>query len=193
MRTPEPRIIVIAGPNGAGKSTLASRLFPSDIVFINADEIAKQLPVDTNTNRDREAGRILLRRMDELTTARQSLAVETTLSSKSLVPRIRSLRESGYVFQLFFIFSPDPDFSVSRVAARVRLGGHNIPEAIIRRRYERGIHNFFGLYLPLADQWRVYQNVNIGHPQLIASGGFDKRTRVKDMVTWQQFKGKASL
>lgn len=42
------------------------------------------------------------------------------------------------------------------MAERVRAGGHDIPEETIRRRYDRGIENFFALYRPLVDSWQVY-------------------------------------
>ena len=175
---------MLAGPNGAGKSTLARLLLREGMAFLNADEIAKGLEPTEGVNKDREAGRLLLRQLDLLAERRISFAVETALSSRSLAPRFAALRADGYQFHLFFIWLPSADLAVERVAARVRLGGHGIPEAIIRRRYERGLRNFFELYRPLADRWRLYQNVSIGRPRLVASGGAGRRTRVSDPALW---------
>ncbi len=186
MATDEPsRVVVIAGPNGAGKSTLARRLLPPGMAFVNADEIARDLPAEVSGNRDMEAGRLLLRRLDELSEAKQSFAVETTLASRSLAPRIARLRaERGYTFDLFFIWSPSPDFSILRVASRVRAGGHHVPEEVIRRRYIAGLRNFFDLYRPLADRWRVYRNVRVGERALVASGSATGKINVYERALW---------
>ncbi len=184
-----PRVVVLAGPNGAGKSTAAPYLLPAAMPFVNADEIAKQLPASYPGNRDMEAGRILLRQLDGFEETRTSFAVETTLASRSLAPRIQRLRASGYRFLLIYLWLPAPDLSIERVAARVRRGGHDIPADTIRRRYEAGLHNFFALYRPLADRWRVYQNSSLGRPRLIASGGAGaERTRVTNREIWTRIK-----
>lgn len=180
------RIIVIAGPNGAGKSTLARHLLPKALEFVNADDIARALPEDFTGNRDLEAGRILLRHLDELKETRQSFAVETTLASRGLAQRIASLRRDGYRFELIFIWSPSVDLSISRVASRVRAGGHDIPEDTIRRRYASGLRNFFGLYQPLADRWRVYRNDAVGPHTLIASGQSNGRTYIRERTSWRR-------
>ena len=82
----QPLVIVIAGPNGAGKSTAAAVLLPGGIEFINADEIAKTLPSYPSPAADFEAGRLALRRMEDLEQQHIGFAVETTLSSRSLAP-----------------------------------------------------------------------------------------------------------
>ena len=103
--------------------------------------------------------------------------METTLASRSLAPRIARLRRSGYEFRLVFLFVPNADFSVERVAGRVRQGGHHIPEETIRRRYMAGIKNFFALYRPLADSWAVHDTTKIGCPAVIARGRMDEIDR----------------
>src|SRR2546426_11882673 len=80
-------------------------------------------------------------------------AFETTLSSHLLLPRIRAMQQAGYLFHLVFLWIPHADLAVQRVAARVRSGGHAIQEEVIRRRYERGLVNFFNAYAPAADSW----------------------------------------
>lgn len=61
------------------------------------------------------------------------------------------MRASGYLFHLYFFWLPDADMAVRRVALRVASGGHGIPAEVIRRRYERGLDNFFNHYMPEAD------------------------------------------
>ena len=48
--------------------------------------------------------------------------------------------------------------AVQRVAERVRQGGHNIPEATIRRRFEAGWRFLTEVYQPLVDQWVLFDN-----------------------------------
>lgn len=187
----KPIVFVLAGPNGAGKSTCAVLVIPAETPFINADEIAKNLPSEMSGNRDMEAGRVLLRRMDDFAAAKQDFAVETTLSSRSLAPRIVRLKEQGYEFRLFFIWTPAPNLSIERVAARVRLGGHNIPEATIRRRWSAGLHNFFHLYRPIADEWRIFRNLEPEGPILIAQGHRGKRTHVEEPQFWRRIQRQA--
>lgn len=187
-----PQVVILAGPNGAGKSTYARLLLPEGTAFLNADEIAKTLTPAPAVNTDREAGRLLLGQMDALAARRASFAVETTLSSRSLAPRIAGLRAAGYLFRLFYIYLPSADLAVARVAARVRRGGHAIPTDVVHRRYERGLRNFFTLYRPLADRWRVYQNVGFGRPRLVASGGAGQRSRASDPVLWAYLQEKAA-
>jgi predicted ABC-type ATPase len=65
----------------------------------------------------------------------------------------------------------DPEFrlAVARVANRVAQGGHNVPEATIRRRYAAGLRNFFTIYRPLFDSWHLYNGAELP-PMRIARG-----------------------
>ncbi|MBC8139982.1 MAG: hypothetical protein H7Y38_00925 [Armatimonadetes bacterium] len=89
---------------------------------------------DYSGNRELESGRQLLRRMDSLKAEVRSFAVETTLASRSLAPRLRDLQSAGYTVSLIFFFTPAPELCIARVASHVRRGGHDIPESVIRCR-----------------------------------------------------------
>ena len=180
-----PTIVILGGPNGAGKSTCAAILIPDFVPFINADEIAKTLPNFPSPAADVEAGRILLRRMDEYAEQNVDFAVETTLSSRALAPRIKRLQAAGYRFSLGYVWLPDVNLSIARVAERVRSGGHNIPEDVIRRRYKAGLKNFFELYRPIADVWEVYMNITHLKPLRIASGVRTDRIEIYDPTVWE--------
>lgn len=179
-----PQIIILGGPNGAGKSTAAAHLLPPDLTFVNADEVAEGLPGYPSPEVDREAGRLVLAQMDDLEARRESFAIETTLAGRGLAARVARLKRSGYRFRLVFVWSPSADFCVLRVAARVRAGGHAIPEPTIRRRYAAGLANLFGLYQPLADKWAVYDG-SAGILRRIADGIMDKVVRVQDFESWR--------
>ena len=87
MAEQRPTVAVIAGPNGAGKSTAAPILLPQILgvmEFVNADVIARGLSEFQPESAALEAGRIMLRRLDELAAARVSFAFETTLAKQDL-------------------------------------------------------------------------------------------------------------
>lgn len=167
-----PSVVLIAGPNGAGKSTVAPALLRGALgvqEFVNADVIAHGLSAFNVESVAITAGRAMLQRISELGRQRVSFAFETTLASRVFVPHIESLKESVYDFHLVFLWLPSPEVAIARVAERVSGGGHGIPTETIRRRYRRGIGNFFQLYQPLASTWRLYDNSR-SEPALIASG-----------------------
>ena len=158
-----PHVIVVAGPNGAGKSTAAPHLLRDALQvteFVNADAIAAGLSAFRPDSVAIAAGRIMLARMEHLAAARENFAFETTLASRSFAPWLAGLRRGGYHCHVLFLWLPSADFAVSRVAERVRLGGHDVPPAVIRRRYRAGLRNFFRLYMPLADSWQLFDNSN---------------------------------
>jgi predicted ABC-type ATPase len=112
----------------------------------------------------------MLERMEALAANRVSFGLESTLAARSLAPRLRDLVTRGYEFHLVFLYLASADLAVARVADRVRLGGHNVPEATIRRRYESGLKNFFTLYQPIATSWRMLDNSHAGRMNPIARG-----------------------
>lgn len=164
-----PQFIIIGGGNGSGKSTSAAFVLPGVIPYTNADEIARALPEAEGENKDVRASRILLNAMDEYESQNKSFAIETTLASRSLAPRVRRLQERGYQFQLLFFWLNSPEMNIERVAKRVQNGGHHIPEDVIRRRYIGGLKNLFSLYLPLANIWQVYDNTVTDDMKLVAA------------------------
>lgn len=184
-----PHIIIIAGPNGAGKSTTAPALLQGTLgvsEFVNADVIAQGLSAFNPERAAFHAGRVMLRRLQQLAEERENFAFETTLASRTFAHWIEKLQSTGYVFHLFFLWIPAPEFAVARVAERVRMGGHNVPEATIKRRYRAGLINFFSLYQSLADSWFLYDNSQGAGPPLVASGAKGTGTLVNNAVVWPQ-------
>jgi predicted ABC-type ATPase len=179
-------VVVLGGPNGAGKSTCAPAILPAGITFVNADDVARTLSGYPSPAVDRKAGRLVLRRLDELARNRMDLAIETTLAGRTLAGQLSKLRDTGYFLRLIYLWSASADFSVARVAARVRSGGHGIPEATIRRRYHAGLLNLFGLYLPLADAWDVHDNTGSTGPRLVAEKQASGPEVVHDPELWDR-------
>jgi len=130
----------------------------------------------------------MLRRLSELSKSRKNFAFESTLSARSFAPWLKGLKTKGYRVRIIFLFLPDPRLAIERVRQRVRLGGHDIPVPVIKRRYYAGIKNFFGLYMPLADQWRIYDNSDLT-PRLVAIGkGNSPYTRILAVrEVWNEF------
>jgi predicted ABC-type ATPase len=188
MPSEAPSVVVLAGPNGAGKSTIATELLAgvSDVAqFVDADVFARELSRSPSQADAIGAGRAMLRRLDELAGEHRSFGFETTLASRSFVPRIKRLIARGYRFHLVFLWLPSPDLAVARVADRVRLGGHDVPEATVRRRYRSGPRNFFKLYRPLTTTWHMYDN-STERPQLIASGAGSTTLSVNSPESWRR-------
>ncbi|QDU75282.1 Zeta toxin [Bremerella volcania] len=159
-----PTVYVIAGPNGAGKTTFASKFLPDFVhckEFLNADLIAAGLSPFDPESQSVAAGKIMLQRMDELTSKRENFSFESTLSGRGYIKKFDSLRERGYEIEIFFLWLPSEDEAVERVANRVQQGGHNIPEPVIRRRYNSGIRNFWMAYRQIADRWHLYDNSGV--------------------------------
>ena len=110
----------------------------------------------------------MLERTGSLASRGKNLAFESTLASRTLLHRIAAMRETGYQFHLIYLWLPSADMALQRVAARVRSGGHAVPEAVIRRRYDRSLFNFFNLYRPVADSWLMLDNSDAPEPRAIA-------------------------
>ena len=111
--------------------------------YVNADTLANGLSAFAPETFAIKAGRIMLKQLREMAEKRTDFAFESTLASRSYANWIRKLCEQGYEFHLFFLWLRRPEVAVQRVKERVRMGGHNIPEEVIRRRYEKGSKNFF--------------------------------------------------
>jgi predicted ABC-type ATPase len=185
------KVIAIAGPNGAGKSTLAPFLLRDAYgltQFVNADSIALGLSAFEPQSVSIEAGRVMLGRLRGLASQREDFAFETTLASRFYARWIESLRRQGYEFHLIYLWLNSADLAVQRVRERVRLGGHDVPQEIVRRRYVKGALNFFSLYRGLADTWGIYDNSSSGEPLQIATGIKDESTEVFQERLWQQFR-----
>lgn len=166
-------IFIIAGPNGAGKTTFAHEFLPGEAAcfeFVNADLIAAGLSPFRPDRVALQAGRLMLKRLEELAASGSSFALETTLATRVYLPMIPRWQAAGYSVKLYFLKLPNPDFATKRVAQRVALGGHDIPKETIRRRFFRGLENLTTDYSSLVDEWFLYDGSKTP-PLLIEDGG----------------------
>lgn len=100
----------------------------------------------------------MLEEIDFYTKRMMSFGFETTLSGRSYMKLIRTLKKTGYEVHFFFLWVPTVALALSRVRARVAEGGHGVPEIVIRRRFDRSIHNFLMHYRLLGDAWMLFDN-----------------------------------
>jgi predicted ABC-type ATPase len=156
-----PNFFIIAGCNGAGKTTASFNMLPQILQcdeFVNADEIAKGISPFHPERVAIQAGKIMLKRIDELLEEGVDFAIETTLSTFSYQKTILIAQSKGYVVTLLFFWLNSEELAIDRVKQRVSEGGHNIPEETIRRRYHRGIDYLFRFYLDICDNYLIVDN-----------------------------------
>jgi predicted ABC-type ATPase len=157
----DKRILIIAGPNGAGKTTFAQEFLIGEAgcpIFVNADLIAAGISPFSPELAAVRAGRIMLEQIHEHIRKGESFAFETTLSGRIYMQLIPRWQAQGYVVKLFFLQLPSPEMAIARVRQRVAAGGHNVPEDVIRRRFDAGLRNFSQIYKTLVDEWVLYDN-----------------------------------
>jgi predicted ABC-type ATPase len=188
MPTP-PQAVIIAGPNGSGKSTCAAFLLTPKMPFINADMIAAEISGKRGTPGDISAGRLLIERLEALESERSDFAFETTLATKTLAERVKRWQVRGYRIHLLYFWLPSADMAVERVAQRVRTGGHSVPGATIRRRYEKGLDLLLSTYLPLVDTWKIYDNSRGLDPALVAKQNSEGLRTIADSAIWNKLQG----
>ena len=162
-----PILHILAGPNGAGKTTLyeawVRRL--TDAEFVNADRLCLQaLGRHALTREDAELGqRLANERREALLAAGESLVTETTFSHPSKLDLTTQARALGYRIVVYHVNVATADFAVARVTARESHGGHPVPEANIRGRYERN-QPLIRQAVLMADRAFVFDNSALGKP-----------------------------
>ena len=181
-----PRLYIIAGCNGAGKTTASYTILPDMLncdEFVNSDEIAKRLSPNKPEESAVRASRLMMERIEELIDKGETFGVETTLATRTLVRVIAEAQQKGYVVTLVFFWLKMPELAVERVKLRVEAGGHYVPEATIRRRYDVGIRNLFNPYIPVCDYWIMIDNSN-NPSTIIAEGGTSVVTKIHNKTLY---------
>jgi predicted ABC-type ATPase len=183
-------IYIIAGCNGAGKTSASFTILPEIIEcreFVNADEIAKGISPFQPEKVAVEAGRIMLKRVNELLASNESFAFETTLSSRTYKSKIEEAKKQGYTATLIFLWLKSIDLAKQRVETRVADGGHNIKPDVIERSYIRGIKNLFDIYMPVVHGAFIFDN-SLGIPEIIAQKTLEFELEVIDASKYAQLR-----
>ena len=157
-----PRIYVLAGVNGAGKSSVggaAFRAFGAD--YFNPDEAARSLraanPVLPQAEANAQAWQQGKRLLERAIADGLDFAYETTLGANTMPRLLRAAAQKGVEIFVWYAGLSSPELHIARVKARVMKGGHDIPEADIRRRYQHSRLNLIHL-LPHLAALRVFDN-----------------------------------
>jgi predicted ABC-type ATPase len=164
-----PCIYVLAGTNGAGKSSLIGAIIERHgVEFFNPDAAARRIREHTPAISQAEAnsaawhqGRRLLERA---IAERATFAFETTLGGVTMTALLERALAEGLDVRVWYMGLGSPELHVARVRARVARGGHDIPEADIRRRFHDGRLNLVRL-LPRLTELRVYDNSEEADPR----------------------------
>ena len=183
-------LYIISGPNGAGKTTASYTVLPKILnckEFVNADEIARGLSPFNPDGMAIEAGKLMLKRIDELLQKEESFSIETTLSTRSYFKLVETAHQKGYNVTLLYFWLESPEQAIERVAERVSKGGHDIPKDVIIRRYWAGLNNLFNIYMPIVDSWILVNNSQT--PRIIvALGGKNHTTKIEDKECFTKIK-----
>ena len=176
MPGPKPTIYLIAGCNGAGKTTFAKEFLPHEVKclrFYNADEIARGLsPLDPSAGAIK-AGRLLLSEVRDSITRHETFALESTLSGKTYVRIFQRALSLGFELELHYLWLSQVEQAIARVRRRVRMGGHDVPVADIRRRFKRSLNHLVSDYLPLTTRWAIWDNRGLPAKRLATSATDD--------------------
>ncbi|MBR6875595.1 MAG: zeta toxin family protein [Bacteroidales bacterium] len=156
-----PKLYIISGCNGSGKTTASYTLLP-DLLncreFVNSDEFAKSFsPFDPGAA-SVTASRYMLMKINYLLDRKADFAVETTLATRSLLQIVLQAKRLGYETTVLYFWLNSPELAIERVRDRVASGGHNIPDAVVRRRYVMGLQYLFDYYIPEMDRWILADN-----------------------------------
>lgn len=146
-----PIVLVFAGPNGSGKSTVTKGF---DIVgeYINADEIKKEKNCS-----DLEAAQFATALREDAVYNMRCFTFETVLSSSRNVELLKKAKNFGYQVEIVYVLTADPQINVSRVAQRVKNGGHDVPMDKIISRYYKSLNNISKI-IQIADVMWVVDN-----------------------------------
>lgn len=181
------RLYLLAGGNGAGKSTFyRQQLAVRNIPFVNADEIAKELPA--SATRDQQAWQQASDLRDRWLSEGINFAYETVFSHPSKLDVIRSAQTLGYEVILIYIHLTDPNLNLARVKnghqAHER---HDVPEDKILSRLPK-LQAHMGQAIKLADEVLVYDNSSALAPyRLVArfTSGHPMTAEIPDWLSKQ--------
>ena len=146
---------------------------------MNSDEFAKHLSPFSPESAYITASRLMLKKVKYLFNRREDFCIETTLATRALLKMTRSAQNMGYYVTVLYFWLNSPDIAVQRVAARVKAGGHDIPEETIRRRYKMGLSYLFHNYMQTCDKWILADNSN--PPFSVVAEGSSKGLIIRDM------------
>lgn len=157
-----PVIHVLAGVNGAGKSSLGESAFGREgAPIFNPDTVALEIralhPDISNALANGQAWQLGRALLEQAIAERRDYRFETTLGGRTIAELLARAARAGLRVNIWFCGLAGPEMHLARVARRVSQGGHDIPAAKIRERWNTSRENLIRL-LPLLHHLRVYDN-----------------------------------
>ena len=134
-----------------------------------------------------EAGRIMLKRINELLVSDDNFAFEITLATKSYKTKVIDAQNKKYTVTLLFFWLQNVELAIERVKTRVIEGGHNIETEVIKRGYINGIKNLFQIYLTIVDEVMIFDNSG-EKPELIAEKTLKSKLNVLNPIKFNKLK-----
>lgn len=194
--TLRPNVYMIAGANGSGKTTAIMTLLPKHLSlfnFINADEIAKGLSPLSPEDASIDAGRLMIRQLNKIIDLKKDFAFETTGSGLGHLRTLEKCRINGYYIHIIYLYLNSENIAVKRVDNRVKQGGHNVPQADIKRRYLKGLKNIFFEYTQSADFIEIIDN-SYGLMEVVASKKHKNDDwYIENTDIWQEIQHKVNI
>jgi len=184
VKTTPPTLYLFAGSNGAGKTTFAKAyLRQIDPIprFLNADEIARGLSPLAPQTLALRAGKLLLHEIQGCLESRKSFGLESTLSGTTYAKLLQQAKLSGYQIEIHYLWIATPALAIRRIAQRVKMGGHSIPDSDVKRRFTRSLANFLEVYAPLADDW-TFRNNCTQPPSLLFDSANSTLLQIKNFL-----------
>jgi predicted ABC-type ATPase len=164
------RLDLVVGPNGAGKSTFVRKVLirslPPGTPFVNADEIAAQRWPDEAEARSYEAAQVAEATRIALIESGRPFVAETVFSHPSKLDLVTRAKAAGFAVALHVLLVPE-ELTVRRVEYRVAAGGHSVPEAKVRQRYQR-LWELVRRAMEVSDYTSVYDNSSAKGPRIVA-------------------------
>jgi predicted ABC-type ATPase len=163
------RLDLVAGPDGAGKSTFVQEILAPQrpgVLFVNADLIAAERWPEDPQSHAYDAARVAEATRSALIQKGREFATETVFSHPSKVELVDEALAAGYFVALHVLMVPE-DLAVARVAHRIDLGGHSVPEKKIRERHQRLWANVASAG-EKADSAAFWDNSRLDGPLLVA-------------------------
>lgn len=181
-----PTFTLVAGPNGSGKSTLTAALtFEGQKNVVDPDAIARTLSPKAPARAAFAAARQAVARCRTLVENQESFILESTLAGHGALSRMRAAKQAGFRTLRIYVSLGDPELHIERVRLRVSLGGHDIPDGDIRRRYIRSL-----LHAPeairLADETVILDNSGSQPERILMLKNGQIIWRASSLAPWVQ-------
>ncbi|HMP74068.1 MAG TPA: ZTL protein [Kiritimatiellia bacterium] len=163
-----PALYVLAGVNGSGRSSIGGAKMESQgVEYYNPDRVARKLrdmhPTMTPGVANSHTWMLGKELLEQSIARKDVYAFETTLGGHTITNLLISGATAGMQVKIWYVGLESVERNIARVRARVERGGHDIPVADIRKRWDSSRRNLIAL-LPQLHSLRLYDNSHEADP-----------------------------